>query len=393
MHNHETIEEPRPLLAEQPTTDQEPDQDGSTAVYWRPAIFCTLIYLLMGIGYFVSAAPQLRLFESIICQQYYKDSDAFSAGKGNGIPEHLCKDGPVQAALAQLLGWQSFFDNIPGLFLALPYGILADRYGRRLVMTLSFVGQFAGMSWVMVVCWLGLPIRAIWLSSAFLIIGGGSNVAASIFMYFNAAVIIAEIISPPIGSFLMQRSLWVPLLLNSACGAVSILLSWYMPETNPHAAAGYKNDYTGISTSSDDEQLPCSPAIEGNGSLEGLLVSLKDSMYAIMTQKNVLLLVLSFLIATFARDSMAFLLQYVSNRYSWSIAKTSWLLSFRAAAQLLQFMIILPWIDRRMGRRFEGRPREKDLYLSRISIGAITIGFAIMGIAPVVEVSVRLYLG
>lgn len=148
MTRYEATEEPRSLGADQPAEGD--DQDNNATVYWRPAILCTLIYFLMGIGYFISAAPQLRLFESIICQQYYEDSEHLSTG--TGIPEHLCKEGPVQAALAQLLGWQSFFDNIPGIFLALPYGLLADRYGRRLIMTLSFVGQFAGMLWVLFVC-------------------------------------------------------------------------------------------------------------------------------------------------------------------------------------------------------------------------------------------------
>ena len=138
----------RPLLADQPSPNTTKDQP--TTVYWRPTILCILLFLVMGIGSFISAAPQLRLFESIICQQYYRDLDALP--DGSGIPEQMCKAGPVQAALAELVGWQSFFDNIPGLLLALPYGILADRYGRRLVMTMSFVGQLGGFAWILMVC-------------------------------------------------------------------------------------------------------------------------------------------------------------------------------------------------------------------------------------------------
>lgn len=131
MPHYEKIEQPQDTLGNQPIIDSSPDQHNDVStVYWHPAILCTLMYLLMGIGYFISTAPQLRLLESIICQQYYEGSE--SSGSEAGIPEHLCKEGPVQAALAQLLGWQSFFDNIPGLLLALPYGILTDKYGRRL---------------------------------------------------------------------------------------------------------------------------------------------------------------------------------------------------------------------------------------------------------------------
>ncbi|PWY81907.1 MFS general substrate transporter [Aspergillus heteromorphus CBS 117.55] len=373
----------------------------------------------MGIGYYISAAPQLRLFESIICQQYYRDSQptpssaaaaaaaAVAAGMdiSIGIPEDLCKKAPVQSALAQLVGWQSFFDNIPGLLLALPYGLLADKYGRRWVMTMSFVGQLGGVLWIVGVCWLGLPIRAMWLSSLFLVVGGGPNVAASvsmmvitdstpeikrsqIFMYFNAAVVIAEIISPPIGSLLMKQSLWLPILLNVICGAISIFLSWYMPETNSYAVRGReRGGYTAIPSSPGNDTSSNNSNEEPSkhpGYITGLLHTLQDSMRVIFTQKNIALLVVSFLISTFARDSMAFLLQYISTRYSWPIAKTSWLLSFRAAAQLLQFTLILPWVDRTMRKRFKGDPRQKDLYLARASIIAIAVGFAIMGVAPIV---------
>ena len=50
-------------------------------------------------------------------------------------------------------------------------------------------------------------------------------------------------------------------------------------------------------------------------------------------------------------------------------------------------MLILPWIDRKMLKRFEGQPRTKDLYLARSSIVAITVGFAILGIAQAVGLS------
>lgn len=105
-------------------------------------------------------------------------------------------------------------------------------------------------------------------------------------MYFNAAVIIAEIISPPVGSLLMKQSLWVPLLLNSICSAISILRSWYMPETNEHAARHQDGDYTKIPSSGDNEEL--SGPLPGDlGSIMALAHSLKDSMRIIFTQKNV----------------------------------------------------------------------------------------------------------
>ncbi|PYI01625.1 MFS general substrate transporter [Aspergillus sclerotiicarbonarius CBS 121057] len=386
----------RPLLAHQPTSNT--DRDHNATVTWRPTIICLLVFLVMGIGTFISAAPQLRLFESIICQKYYQDSGGFP--DASEIPEYLCKIEPVQAALAELVGWRAFFDNIPSLLLALPYGILADKYGRRLIMTLSFVGQLAGLAWVLVACWLGLPIKAIWLSSAFLIIGGGTTVAASvimmvvtdstpqiqrsqIFMCFEAAVLLTELISPPLGSLLMNHSIWLPNLVSCACGGVSILLSWYMPETRHWA----------VKKAHAEPEIPATPSEvpserpNGQKRVIALMNSLKERLSVTTTQRNISLLILSFLVANFARDSMAFLLQYISKRYSWPIAKTAYMLSFRALAQLIHFMIILPWIDRTMRKRVETRPKEKDLYLARFSIIFMTIGFAALGFAPTIGLS------
>ena len=106
----------------------------------------------MGLGYFISAAPQLRLIESIICRHHYKLRSPGLTDGSEEVPEKLCKINAIQEAVAEVLGWQAFFDGIPGLLLTMFYGSLADRHGRRPVLVLSFLGQFLAALWIFFVC-------------------------------------------------------------------------------------------------------------------------------------------------------------------------------------------------------------------------------------------------
>ena len=63
----------------------------------------------------IGAAPELRLFESIICHDYYKVADPRWIDGNGFVEEKYCKVDKVQEQLALLLGWATFFDNLPGM--------------------------------------------------------------------------------------------------------------------------------------------------------------------------------------------------------------------------------------------------------------------------------------
>lgn len=154
--------------------------------------------IIDGLGFSVALAPQTRLFEDILCRQYYSRN----AGDALGLArEDGCKISAVQDVVAQLFGWQTFFDGIPGLVLAMYFGVLADTRGRSAVLFWSMAGQLLGMSWLLMICaslclsdlclrnpdlcwlgWLELPLQLTWLSSLFLVIGGGGTVTSAVSM-------------------------------------------------------------------------------------------------------------------------------------------------------------------------------------------------------------------
>ena len=121
------------------------------SIHWRPVIVIWLMLFIDGLGYFMSMAPQTRLFEDIVCRQFYQWDSSGLSGTG-GPSEAMCKDPAVQDVVARLFGWQTFFDGIPGLLLAMWFGVLADKKGRRQVFLLSVVGSALASAWVLFIC-------------------------------------------------------------------------------------------------------------------------------------------------------------------------------------------------------------------------------------------------
>ncbi|KAK2009233.1 MFS general substrate transporter [Colletotrichum eremochloae] len=370
----------------------EHEGEDANNVHWRPIIVVAMMLFIDGLGDCMSLAPKTQLFENIVCRQYYKVDGRGPVGRPS---EEMCKDPAVQDVVAQLFGWQTFFDGIPGLVLAIWFGVLADKQGRRRIFFLSLVGQVLGACWVLFICWMELPLRIVWLSSAFLVIGGGSTVTgavsmmiitdaspekyrSNIFFYAQAALIVAELLGPAIGSFLMTVSLWHPLLLGLACTVITATLAGTIPETLHRREEG--------AIESECEDL--SDELSLQRTLRRLLEHVYKTLEFIASHRSVLFLVLTFLVVDFSRQSLSVLLQYLSMRYTIPIAKANLLLSVRAFAQLVTFIAILPLLDLFVSKKLGLPARAKDFLLSRLSIVFIMICFAILVLAPSLSVVV-----
>lgn len=118
-------------------------------------IMVVLAFTLVAIidmGAFLAEAPRTRVYEANICLSYYKTNDASVIGAGGTIPEKLCKVDAVQQKMAMIFGWQEMFDAIPSIFLAIPFGVLADKVGRKWIFTASLMGLQLNSAWVLGIC-------------------------------------------------------------------------------------------------------------------------------------------------------------------------------------------------------------------------------------------------
>ena len=134
-------------------------------------ILCFILIILLEIGVYLQLAPLNELVEQIICRDYLAEHKE----RGMlGLQDPRCKNAEVQGKLAMLRGWQSTFDCIPGkpvilslcfnvslkaftdiligMLTAIPYGLMSDTYGRRVVLVMSLFGVMLGVIWYDIVC-------------------------------------------------------------------------------------------------------------------------------------------------------------------------------------------------------------------------------------------------
>ncbi|TVY56613.1 Efflux pump ustT, partial [Lachnellula cervina] len=215
-----------PLLS-----NQEPDQVSAPVTPLSVLIlYFMAIHFLLAFCEIIIVAPLIKLLENSLCLSYYNFP-------GNGVQEELCKIPDIQGPLATLRGWKSSFDTIPVLLVAVPFGRLGDRYGRRKILATALVGVAASLCEIFVVCAFprSFPVRLVWLSSILLLFGGGLNSASAYmwamaseaipakqrshgFYYIFSAFYVAELIASFVASVTTDISPWIPCSL--AMGSV-----------------------------------------------------------------------------------------------------------------------------------------------------------------------------
>jgi hypothetical protein len=113
-----------------------------------------LTCITFDIGDYLIKAPRLRLYESIICTEYYQTHNIslpLDIPWEGSIPEEYCKLDDIQDELAMIQGWQMGFDSISSILLAVPYGWVADKYGRKLVIVTALGGCILAYVWTLLV--------------------------------------------------------------------------------------------------------------------------------------------------------------------------------------------------------------------------------------------------
>ncbi|KAI4599032.1 hypothetical protein KJ359_002449 [Pestalotiopsis sp. 9143b] len=348
-------------------------------------------------------APRIRLYESVICAEFYSQADPSLVGPDGSVPERLCKVVPVQEELATILGWQSFIDSIPAILLPIPFGYLADKYGRKWIMTLGLVGFTLAYAWIEFVVALGLPLHYVLLSSLFYLFGGGPTTAttlltavvvdvvppklrATVFLYRFCPTLIADLVVPPIVAALMTKDVWIPLLLSVGISVFATLLAiLFVPETLPISTL----EEDSCETNSSLAQEPGGTITKKQKFTEKCRHWIRGhiSAFSFVTRHaSIWSLVFTFLISKIGRQSSNVIFQYVSKRYDWSLAQAGLLMSVQAAVNLALYMAILPAVATFVLSRYAATA--KDLVLAKGSIVLSVLGAVVLALSatPVVMI-------
>ncbi|CEJ62285.1 hypothetical protein PMG11_10787 [Penicillium brasilianum] len=408
--------------------------NSASKITFRLKLILFAMVLAVEVGFAFLEGPMVRIMESIACRQYYTEADPTKIGANGQVPEELCKLAEIQAELAAVKGYHMFFDGLLSALMAFPYGLLADRRGRKSTLSLGVPGFFLNSVITIVVLWFSdiLPLRAVWLSSLAWLIGGGPVVAFAIIwtmmadvtseaeragLFFQFAIVSmgADFVSSALASWLMTMDPWAPLLIGYAIVTGGLLFIFVLPETKhalpsqdmeqPHVElsdlaeesdpkhtyqkpeeAGIYHDGTDMDLENDHEaHLTWSYPTQQPQSLwakcrANYRFYMKPYLF-ILNRKPVLLLLTAFLVYRLSRGSSWFLTQYISTRYHWTLAQANMLVASRPTVSIPVFLWGLPYL-----KKYALNPRrtttEKDLWLSRASILCLTIGTLGIGLSP-----------
>lgn len=222
MSAPDTHNEHSPLLG----TDHVSDPLASASRKRIVMIAASTLVLACDFGFYLTTAPQTEIFQDIICRNYMA-----TLGKSSDtIPtEAICKSEPVQSELALVNGWKETSDVLPGMSISL-FFFKPCHYALRITLTkVSFWpsptvwrrtvgGANRFSSWgYWASCWgrFGcvwcvssitrctsnpitytdtglystlLPLRLVWLSGMWRLIGGGDMALSSISLVMVADV-------------------------------------------------------------------------------------------------------------------------------------------------------------------------------------------------------------
>ncbi|PLN83339.1 MFS transporter [Aspergillus taichungensis] len=403
----------------------------------RLRLMVTLFAMVLAIevGIVMAGGPMTQIYESITCREFYARTDPSQIGPSGYVEESQCKLKEVQSELAAVKGYMEFFDGILSIFLAIPYGLMADRSGRKPTIMLSIPGFFLNCLVNLVVIWYSdvLPLRAVWASSLAWLIGGGPVVAfavawtmmsdvtteeerAPMFFKFGVASMGADFVTSLASSWLMAMNPWIPLLAGWSIVVGGVCLALTLPETmhTAHTRAPSPSPSIELSRWSHEDleshtrRVSKEPNSDDWNDFENpkegetrhprggpdstpppLIVKLAAQCRAYLTpysfifrNKHFMLLLSAFLVYRLSRGSSWFLVQYISTRYHWTLAQANFLMSWKPALTIPLFLWVLPAISQRLLRTM--KTNQKDLYLARVSIIFLIVGTLGIGLSPTV---------
>ena len=134
-------------------------------IRWKVFVLVLGLFVTVNVSMTLQEPPRTRLFESIYCRDFYQSNDPGRIGDGGFIDEQDCKIDAVQSQVALLKGWLEFFNFLPGIFLAAPFGVLADKYGRKWLLVMVMTAFWLESVWIYVVCKSDHLIPQFWLKA------------------------------------------------------------------------------------------------------------------------------------------------------------------------------------------------------------------------------------
>ncbi|KAL8323842.1 hypothetical protein RB597_008852 [Gaeumannomyces tritici] len=403
---------------------------------YRRRVLVTLfsVLILIELGTVIIQAPINAIMEDNICRQHLAlgggggpaADRGTDLGPGLLLDDPRCKDADVQGELAMVRGAQLAFDVVPNLAGAIPYGLAADMYGRKPVLALGLLGVCLGYAWTAAVLALPsvLPLRAVYLASAFTFIGSFGCAGIALFwtfladvtpqaaragVFFHAAVafLVAEMAGGPLSAWLLTRSPWLAMLVGLAASFASIVVMYFVPETlglrlddddgDDGGQEGSRRPESIIDDDDDgdgdapllDPTKPADPDAASSSSWPVLRrtltlagASFRELWVFVLGNSRLAVLMVPLALFLLGRLAQESLLQYATKRYGLTWADATMLMTARSLANLVLFVTVFPALGRLCLGRLRMSPLRKDLSLARVAGAVGTLGALLVAVSP-----------
>ncbi|GAB0133073.1 hypothetical protein EsDP_00001489 [Epichloe bromicola] len=375
-----------------PTTLKRRSKTASGAAYVVAIVLAQIVALELSNSFIEPSLGELE--EAAICRDYFANVDV-----PDPATDPRCKSEPVQSELSMLQGVEMTIALLPGLLTSVPYGIAAERYGRRIILMVCTFGLMLMYPLDLVVVRY-LPVKFIWLVANTNYVGGGVHVMmallytivsdvttqahrSTIFFYIAAARAGTALVGNPLAYLAMRKGgPWLTGCLSSGCLVVMFLLSFAVPETgHPRVLPGKdgpsRASLLSTPVAASSAETAAAAAAAAPSTLRGMAASIKP---ALRSNKTVAVLLCSTLFTKLGSWVSPLLMQFLSKRLSYSWAEASLALSVKAFSKLALVLVILPLVSQALIRA-KVPPRRKDLLIARWCVvlamaGAFGIAFA-----------------
>lgn len=361
-------------------------------------LMCVVFLFIVEFSMYIMEPPLQAIMEDFVCHGIYPDH---AANDPRAAPDPRCKGQDVQKTLAMARTWLMWTGMFVPLLVQIPYGMVADRHGRRPVLFAGLLGIVLSTAWTIVVLrrpdtfsiWHLLP------GSVALLIGGGTPGATamvwtimtdstspanrtSLFYQMHAMMLILSAAFRPLAAWLLSIDPWLPMWIGLAALVLSMFSTLLIPETLPLRQQSAHHDHNHVH--------PLAKVRGGGGGGGGVLATalgtaareLSRIWRFILGSRSIMLLVLAdgLLNPIYAAVEMN-LLQYVTVRFGWDWSTATYLTTVNKVVSVIVLLGILPLLSRLLTRRRAMAVAPRDLLLSRGSVLLMTAGSLLTAVA------------
>ncbi|TLD03261.1 uncharacterized protein PgNI_12472 [Pyricularia grisea] len=359
-----------------------------------------VLVLLVNLSASLYQLPLNRVIERRICRDFFRNlvddgSDAVFLPDGQ-VREQLCKVSEVQQDLARVQRGMDLAWIIGDLIMTIPLGFVAERHGRRLVLLLNLVPRIAMLAWAVVIGYFEnvFPARLLYLAPMLSVLGGDcvfnsityafaaglteDNVLrASYFGYMSSITYVVALVGPAFASATMSLNLWLPFLIGISLLFLASRVIPMLPDSRHDQRQ--EESLANNSTSSFPKFHAHQPVMQA-------IVHRLNFLYAFVASRprNFAFLLISMFLTSLASADTKLLVQYISQRYTWSFSSAGYLLSAKACVNFVLLTVVVPSLLRARAKKTIVSAERQNLFWANVCLVMSVMGATLIGLAPTV---------